>query len=335
MTDVQPGGALLGRGEFDWQAGSNSPIDRVILRPDSNWKEISIPHELQFLFPGEMKAYDTQMCVSFNGSTDAIEYIMMQQLKMGLIPNWKVKWLQENGYFENGFLNFNERFTGTIGKTTIHGAYLFTVANGMRNYGLIPGKMLPYADNFFDNIDMKFITPEMLVLGKRFAELFRINFEWVNSEDTRKFMQYSPLACTGHYGTMIGDIPLDPQSNVYHSMLQIAETNEYREIDDSYWQQFKKYKKHALRNFMAFYVDASDNSMFNSDEFIKAHDQYIIRNSNTGAYGAIYQGTPMLVMPERAGLFMIDRDARGLLAKKLFVSLTDQEWKILRVDTKF
>jgi len=322
-------GVLIGIGEHDWVAGANSPIVHKVLLENTHWKELKIPHEIQFL---QEYLYDTLMCVSFNGTTDAIEYIMMQQLRLGLIPAWKVTWLKEKGYFVNGVLNFNERYTAIMGETTVHGAYLYKVADGMRKYGLIPQSMFPFADNFYDNIDKKFVTEEMLELGKEFAKLFPINYEWITGEITKEYMKYSPISCTGHYGNIENeDDIIDPQTGGYHSMLQVEETEEYREIDDSYYQQFKKYKKTALSNFMAFYVDSSDNNMFNSGLFISTHDKFQVRNTNTGAYGVIYHGTPLLITAERAGLYLIDRDARGLLGKgsELTVNLTNQEWEQL------
>lgn len=321
-------GFKKGRGVADWQAFGNSPIVHEVLLDMGDWKELSIPHEIQFL---QEYLYDTLMCVSFNGTTDAIEYIMMQQLRLGLIPNWKVLWLKENGYFKNGVINFNERFTAIMGDTDTNGAYQYKVANGMRNFGLIPNDMFLMANNFKDNIDSKFITQEMRDLGKKFIELFPINFEWVNPEDTEEFMKYSPLSCFGFYGNQETSEPIDPKSGSLHSMLQVTETDAYREIDDSYFQQFKKYKRTALDGFMAFYVDVSDNNMFNAGEFLRTHDTFQVRNTNTGAYGVIYHNTALLIKPERAGLYLIDRDARGLLGKgkELTVNITGAEWDML------
>ncbi len=330
-------GFLEGRGEYDYQAGANSPVSRVVLKTDGNWKEIKIDNEIQVVGYGTMHQYDTLMCVSFNGTTDGFEYLISQKIKLGLVPSWKVQWLRDNGYFKNGQLNFNERFTAIMGETADYGAYLYKVADGIRKFGLIPQDMFPMADNFYDNIDKKFVTQEMYALGKRFAELFKINYEWTTPDQTLEFIKYSPLACFGKYANIAEGEPLDPQNGGNHSMLQIAETETYREIDDSYWEQFKKYKKTALQGFMAFYVDASDNSMFNTTEFIRTHDKFIVRNTHTGAYGVIYQNTPLLITAERAGLFLIDRDVRGLLGKgnELSVQLADNEFNKLDWSKKF
>jgi len=330
-------GFLEGRGEYDYQAGANSPVNRVVLKENSNWKDIKIDNEIQVVGYGTLTSYDTLMCVSFNGNTDAIEYLLSQQIKLGIVPSWKVQWLRDNGYFKNGQLNFNERFTAIMGETSEIGAYQYKVADGMRKFGLIPQDMFPMASNFKDNIDKKFVTQAMYDLGKKFTELFKINYEWTTPDQTEEFIKYSPLACFGKYGNIAEGEPLDPQNGTNHSMLQIFETSTYREIDDSYWEQFKKYKKSALQGFMAFYVDSKDYNMFNPQEFINTHDKFIVRNQNSGAYGVIYQKTPMAITEERAGLFVVDRDVRGLLGKgnELSVSLAESEFNQLDWSKKF
>lgn len=326
-------GVLIGRGQFDWQAGANSPIVHVALQEDGDWTKIKIPNEIQFNSNGKPSPYDTSMCVSYNGNTDPIEYILTRQIELGLVPQSKVQWLKDNGYFKDGVLNFNERFIGSLGETNESGAYQYKVANAVKNYGMIPNDMFKLADTFKDNIDKKFITQEMYDLGKEFTKRFKINYEWVEEKDVDEYLTYSPLACYGYFAN--GDGILNPQSGSLHCMLAINKTPEYIMIDDSYWQNFKKYNHNALHGFMAFYVDASTNSMFNRDEFIQMHDTSIIRNTNTGAYGVIYQKTPMLITSERAGLFMIDRESRKLIGKTSVISLNNDEWNALGVNKNF
>jgi hypothetical protein len=318
-------GALLGKDSLDWVAKGNSPINRRILLESGYWKDLSIPNEIQVVNLGYTNTYDTSMCVSFTW-TDAIEYTMMQMLRLSLIPAEFVSWLTANGYFENGVLNFNERFTAIKGETTEDGAFQYKVANGSKNCGLIPQKMFPYADNFKDNIDSRFVTEEMNQMGLEFKKRFYINYEWVNPEDTKEFLKYSPLSCIGQYAN--GEGILKPPTNTGHSMLLVNETDEYREIDDSYWKQFKKYNKESLQSFMAVYITPLTNSM-NITQFLKDNNNKIVRNSNTGAYGVIYNNTPMLISQERAGLFIIDRECRKLIGKLDKIEINDDEWKLL------
>jgi len=141
--------------------------------------------------------YDTEFCVSFSANK-IIGALFTYYIINNLISAEDLAWLKDpvvNGvhypsYLLNGFINFNERFTAINGQTSAHGAYQYLVANGIHNCGLIPQPMFPYADNFNDNIDAKFITQEMKDLGKEFIKRFPINYEWVN--DT-SYLQYCPL----------------------------------------------------------------------------------------------------------------------------------------------
>lgn len=317
-------------GERDWFAGGNSPIKRKVLMMSGNWKDLINPHEIQVINSGKTSTYDTLMCVFYNGVTDGLEYIMNRQLELGLIPDWKIDWLVAKGYFKEGRINFSERFVAINGGITSQGASIWEGMTAARNKGLIPNDMFPMADNFKDNIDPKFITKEMYDLGLEFTKLFTITFEWLlDPVMTTEFIKYSPLICVGFYGNQENNNLLDPpHTGIQHCMLQVYETLLYREIDDSYWQQFKKYKKEALYSFMALYVDASDNSMFDAQHFINTHDKFIVRNEGNGAFGVIYAKTPLFITPERAGLFMIDRVNRGLIVdgEKYWVSLKNEEF---------
>ena len=288
LTKVQEG-VLVGKRITDWVAGSNSPITREVLCESGNWKDLKIPHELQVMNIGLQTTYDTLMCVSFNGVADGLEYIMMQKLRLGLIPSWKVNWLKEKGYFKDGAINFSDRYFAINGKTTDKGAYLFNVIQGAREFGAIPESMFPHAETFKDNIDPKFLTEEMLKLGKEFAKLFPITYEWISREQVREFLKYSPVACFGKYGNMENDVPIKPSSvGTNHMMLVVNSGKDWLEIDDSYWQHFKKYEDLGLDGFMAFYVETK-NTMEATD-FIKANDLKVVWHRETGAYYLVMQG---------------------------------------------
>jgi len=303
-------GALLGQDKFDWLAGANSPIDRKILLPSGNWKELSIPNEIQVVNYGQDNQYDTSMCVTFNGLTDGLEYILMQMLRLNLIPTVSVKWLQDKGYFDNGVINFNERFPANLGNTTSQGAYQYKVANAAKNSGLIPQKMFPFADNFNDNIDPKFITQAMYDLGKEFLTHFAINYEWVNAEDTKEWLKYSPLSCIGQYAD--GEGILNPPTSNGHCMLEVNETDDYKEIDDSYWQQFKKYNKAKLQSFMAFYITPLKTNINDMDtlKWIKDNDLKWVQNSVTGQFGRVLRGKLLMFTSN-------DRGTAALLDDKM------------------
>ena len=324
-TIETPQNALLGRDTYDWIAGANSPINRKVILADGNWEGHAIPNEIQFINYGSDHGYDSLMCVFFNGVTDPLEYLLMEMMRQNLIPAESVTWLKDKGYFQDGFINFNERFSALKGGISPQGAYQWTGANGAKNCGLIPQKMLGWGKSFAENIDPSCITKEMDDLGKEFLTHFAINYEWVNDEDTKEFLKYSPLSCIGTYAD--GDGILNPPTSSGHCMLEVNETDEYRAIDDSYWRQFKKYNKAKLQSFMAFYITPLKiTPMMNTAQWIKDNQTKWVRNSNTDGFGRVLNGKLMIfTSTDRATLALLDDKIRTAPS----VTISQVEWDAL------
>jgi hypothetical protein len=315
-------GVLFGRGKFDWQAGANSPIVRQELMPDKNWKKIELDHEIQF---NHDSLYDTLFCVTY-ADLKAIAKLLTYLESVGAFT--PIQLITLNRYKKNGKYNFSERFTGTLGETTSQGAYQFKIAQAIRNYGLIPQDMFPLADNFQDNIDKKFITEEMYRSGREFLEIISFNYEWV--DNMPDYLKYSPIPLIVRFANYekLEDI-LNPVGALNHQVCGVLSTTEYNEIEDSYQQRYKRYEPEATHHFMAFYITINNKSM-DVAKFIKDNDKNQVRNVNTGGYGVIYAGKLMEIKQERAGLYMIDRDARGLVGKGKTVPMTNADWEQIK-----
>jgi len=308
-------GVLQGTGQLDWFQGANSPIV-----PDinvSDWKDYKIEHEIQWT-----GTYDTLFCVTYS-ALDCIGSLFMYYIANGLMAPDNVKWLQDNGYFKNGFINFNERFIGTLGGTTNQGAYQFKVANAINNNGLIPQDMFPLADNFNDNIDTKFITTNMRILAAEFRKRFTINFEWVT--DFIEAIKHSPIQVTVKYADYNNpeDI-LKPEGTPNHAVKCVYKNNLYNEIDDTYWQRYKRYDPAYTYSPMSFKLTINNISM-DTNKWLKDNDKKWVRNSNSGAFGRVLQ--------EKLFVFnSIDRGALALLDDKVRengVQITNNEWEQL------
>lgn len=325
--------ALLGKGEFDWFAGANSPIVRKVILKGGNWKERAIPHEIQVVGYGTLKQYDTLECGLFNGLTDGHEYLFMEMLRQNLIPAETVAWLNDPtvgdkhypSYFKDGFINFSERYSAIKGGITSQGTYQFKNAQGAKNWGFIPDDMFPHADNFADEINPEFLTAEMEALGKELLKHLAFNYEWVNPDDTKEFLEYSPLSTIGQYAD--GDGILDPPTALGHNMLLVNETDDYREVDDSYWRQFKKYKKNKLQSFMAFYITPLKNITMDTSKWIKDNDLkwvQISAGANAGQFGRVLRGKLMMfVSSDRGTLALLDDKMRSEPSIKIIQSEFD------------
>lgn len=331
------GDVLIGHGKYDWVSGGNSAIIRKELVPNMDWKPYAGEQEIQFLYE---YLYDTLFCVSFSACSNIARFFMYY-LSNNLMPAGDVLWLKDPvvdgvhypSYFKNGFINFNERYVALNGGTTNKGAYQYAVGNGIRDFGLIPQSMFPYADNFNDNISHKFITNEMFALGKEFNKRFSINYEWVYNID--EALKYGPVQAVVRFANYEKpeDI-LSPNGETNHCIEIIFSTNSYYEIDDTYNQQIKRYAKDKVHSFLAYSLTINKNNM-DVAKFLRDNDKKQVRNTITGAYGVIYRGQLFVINQDRAGLYMIDRDARGLLGKLSTVNVNQSEWDALNSGVNF
>lgn len=306
-------GVLQGVGQFDWYQGANSPIVSDINVDD--WKAYKIEHEIQWT-----GTYDTLFCVTYS-ALDCIGSLFMYYLANNLISKENVKWLKDNGYFKNGFINFNERFTAILGETTNHGAYQYKVANAINNNGLIPQDNFPLADNFQDNIDPKFIAAEMKLLASEFNKRFTINFEWVT--DLKEALKHSPVQVTVRYAdySKPEDI-LAPEGSPNHAVKTVYAIQEYDEIDDTYWQQYKRYNPNFVFSPMAFKLTVNNNISMDTTKWLKDNDKKWVRNTVTGAFGRVLQGKLFTFQTsDRAALALLDDRVR-----ENGVQINNEEW---------
>lgn len=300
-------GVLLGKGQYDWIAGGNSAIKREVYAVDLNWKPYQGEHEIQFV--NSKTPYDTLFCVTYS-ALKCIIALLNFLIKRGLISDENIQWLKDNGYYKNGKLNFSERFSAINGGTTNKGAYQFKVANGIYNFGLIPQDMFPLADNFQDNIDSRFITQEMKDLGKEFIKRFTVNYEWVDS--TLEQLKYSPVQEIVRFANYEKpeDI-LKPEGETNHAVEGVFATPEYDEIQDTYWQVYKRYHPDYTHSYMAFSITVNNNIPMDTEKFIKDNDKKWVRNQNTGEFGRVLRGKLFTIQTtDRAALILLDDRVR-------------------------
>ena len=309
-------GVLLGAGKYDWIAGGNSPIQHDILIPNKDWKQIKVEHEIQWT-----GKYDTLFCVTYS-ALKSLAKLLTYLENNGLLSQEQLDFWAD--YKVNGMYNFSERFSGTLGETTIHGAYQFKVANAIKNYGLIPQSMFELADNFQDNIDKKFITEEMYAKGKKSLEYISINYEWV--DNLIDYLQFSPVQTIVKFDNYINpeDI-LAPEGTLNHAVTGVYAIPEYDEIEDTYWQEFKRYNPDYTHSYMAYYITLNNNKNMDTETFLKVNDKKWIRNYNNGQFGRVLQNKLFTVeTKDRGALILLDDKVR-----ENGIQISNEEWEQL------
>ena len=180
--------------------------------------------------------------------------------------------------------------------------------------------MLPFADNFKDNIDPKFITSEMYALGKEFIKRFPINYEWV--DNVKDYYDLSPLTVSVRFSdyNKPEDI-LKPEGTPNHRVFVLTCETDYVEVFDTYFQIVKRYDPDYVYSPMAHYLTFTNMD----NNFIANNDKKWVRNQNTGQFGRVLQGK----------LFVFnstDRGALALLDDKVRtdgITITNDQWQAL------
>lgn len=213
----------------DWRAGSVSGASFEVLQEDSNWLDYIGVHEQQ---NQPRNNFDSLSCVSFS-ALNAIEVMLKRK------------------YGED--YNFSDRFTAIMSGTTEQGNYFIEVAKSIVRDGVNPELAFPYPDvgvtgdrwgkyHSKDNV-----TDELVEMGKVFLGLYKPMFEWVDLSDKTKikeYLKYSPIQISTPYAKSetadeSGIIPFRAGAN-NHATLLIAETDEYRLVQDHYKDPVKK-----------------------------------------------------------------------------------------------
>ena len=164
----------------DWIFGATGPgsTPKCVALVPENMRETYLPE-------GERQAglEDFQDCVT-RGALNLLEMKFNRFFSLTMSDE-NSKWLVDNGYVENGRINFADRFIAILSGTTRTGNSLIAPLEAVHKYGLIPKKLLPASpdmtwDLYHNKSD---ITPAMYTLGQEFLKRFTINYDRVYQKD--------------------------------------------------------------------------------------------------------------------------------------------------------
>lgn len=161
----------------DWVFGSSSVVCLAAIQEDE--RENYLP-------PGELQygSEDFMSCATL-APINILESKFNFLYKNNFISPENVQFLKDNGYIDNGHIQFSNRFNAIKSGTTRTGNSLKAPLHSIKNDGLIPKRLLA-ADQYmsFDEYhNEKDISSFMERLGKEFARRFTIRYEKVYRSD--------------------------------------------------------------------------------------------------------------------------------------------------------
>jgi len=309
MEELFTPNVILGQKPGDFIVGANIDTPEIV-NESGNWDKYQIEHERQNLI-GE-----TSSCAVF-GSNNSKEVLATKSL-----DGDNLKWFQDNGYVKNGFINFDDRVPAMFSEITLGvGTYMYKAAEACRKWTL-PEGILPPAKTIDEYYNKSKLTQKAIDLQAEFDKRFKWVWFWVNDLD--EGLKYSPVV--GTVAFMNGSNILCPTTPHNHCVTAKMADKDTVTIMDSYIQEFKTYCRPAFSDYLCWKLITINNNMIDKSKFLKENDKRQVRNKDNGAYGVIYGGQLLAINAERAGFYMIDREARDLIGKLPTIQLSDNEW---------
>jgi len=287
--------------------------------------------------------FDTLGCVSESG-TNCNEFIGNK--KKDEFPSYDLDFLKDGFFDESNKLNFSGREIAMRSDTTKKGNSGSKVANTIvggevsekiwpwpepgqdrrvtwnEYYSPLPEKVnkqrAEYAKRF-DNPWRWIKKDEFIAIFKKDKPLQGFVYAWVRDKNKFGDLYYRPEGKTSNHAIMVIGVKLDNQGNV-----------EYWIIFDTYEPFIKKVHPNNLDHWAIEFDFIIKNKSMDIENFKKENNNRLVRNEETGAYGVIYDEEFYHITEKRAGLFVIDREARGILGEYGKVEISNDLWNRLK-----
>lgn len=296
--------------------------------------------------------FDTLGCVS-EATTNCVEFLVNKKKDQEDILEHDIQFLKKENYFDKkDKFNASGRELAKRSETTKSGNSAHKVAQTAAN-GLVAEKLWPWPEPGEDGKvvwDEYYspLTEKVEEQRKEFDKRFEIPFKWVHQDNfVKKLEEGTPLLFLVH--------AWKKNKNKYENLYYKTSSDDYNhgvfgfgyepqnKDEIAYWNIFDTYdpfvKKVHPNNVYEWAMEFDfipKNNPMSIEKFKKDNVNNIVRNKETGAYGVIYQDidtgeiTVYHVPPRRAGIFMLDREARGIIGNYEKVEVKDSFWKSLK-----
>jgi len=155
----------------DWRVGGETGIQFKENLPTGDWTQYLPVYEKQ---SGNI---DDMACVS-HSLTDCLEIQFKRAIANNEIPQTHLDWLNNNGYFLNGEVNFSDRALAKMSNTTHSGNWNAVVAETARTLGLVPESDWKLDFTSWETFYAE-VPAELQKKAAEFLKYFKISYQWV------------------------------------------------------------------------------------------------------------------------------------------------------------
>ena len=305
--------------DLDIKLGSYSDVDNKIINPLKDWTKYLPVNEIQ-----ASRYFDTWNCVAFS-ALNCIEIYFKYLISEGLISKENIDWLKGKRYWNNGEVNFSDRFIGVKAGTKVGvGNSGGNVRNAILKHGLVPEVLFPlssedkYVTGYYSET-----TKELDDLGLEFNKRFKLGGEGLFISPER--LKYAPLQVyvLAWYKNDLGQY-YNPKKTVNHAVTKIRTAE--KQIFDHYDPYIKTLVADYYYNPYGYQYTVNEiiNHM-NVEQFLKDNDLLFVRNTKTGQFGRIMQEQLMVIETKDRGTLMLMDEAVRTNGR----GLSEEEWNKL------
>ena len=172
----------------DFIFGAFTPLDVAVINELGDWSDYLSDNDLQ-----SNKNFDAWDCVS-ESAVHLLEIQFNYLYQNGQISIGDCDWLSQKGYLQDGKFEFSSRFIAKLSNTRIgYGNDAETVANTIKNYGLIPCSLWDISPEMTAEQYYTEISQDLKDLGAEFVKRFGIRYEWISKDQFTEGLKIAPI----------------------------------------------------------------------------------------------------------------------------------------------
>lgn len=277
---------------------------------------------------------ETMACTNF-ARNNAGEAKFNYKKRKGLLSIPAVDFCNKDGYIRStGNLDLSDRALAKMSDTKKTGNHQKNVNQATEENGLVPEILWPFPEDATWQQYYQPLPDYVWKQGEKWTEYFDDVHGWERKGDFNNVIKKDPIVAFVYAWVEKDGVYYKPEGKSYNHAIVVrgqSKTKNGRKIwpiRDTYPPHDKWVDDDNLSTG-GYAVDIIDKNNLNIMEFVKKHDQKLVRNKKTGAYGAVYRKVLYVVSEERSGVFMIDREARGIIGEKGVVPISDFTWNNL------
>jgi len=240
-----------------------------------------------------------------------------------------VKIFEHFDLIDNGYFNASERYGGNVAGTTRRGNSIRSAVESIRDFGLVPEKLMPWVDGWNNYYNRKATKP-LIPVGQELLEYVNINWGWIYPVKFNAYKQYSPIGTSIFAWERANAEGIIPASNRQRNHCICNDGylfGKYDKVWDSYEPFAKKISWYSNLGMGMVMTITLKKKLDKYTNLIKKGYKYVQRvDVENGGHGELYEITADNLSKEEP-MDLVQDNLRRLYQEGKIKAITEQEYK--------